>query len=171
MDKPVDPSHKPDSKQQPNQHAPVQGPTPNPAFQLNVQANSYADRSLVSTEILNAISKDPELKNHYLQWVDTASQNTKTATETQLKQVEYAHEADKMNFELQRQNQKIAKTDVWLRNMASVVPSCLSFLISLALLAIAFYVIVYTDKTLIGSVSGLLGVVIPAISVINSRKK
>ncbi len=167
MDKPVNPNH----GQVPKQQVPGQDPTRNPAFQFNLQANSYADRSLVSSEILGAISKDPDLKSHYLQWVDTASQNTKLATETQAKQVEYAHDADKMNYDLQRQNQKIAKTDVWLRNFASTLPSCFSFLISLALLAIAFYVIVFTDKTLIGSVSGLLGVVIPAISVINGRKK
>lgn len=147
------------------------GGMPNQNFQLNVQANSYNDRSLVSPEILDFISKDADLKKRYLKWVDVASENTKTATEAQAKQVEYNHQANQMNFELQKQNQKIAKMDVFLRNFATILPSCFSFLISLALLAIAFYVIVFTDKTFIGSVSGLLGVVIPAVSVLNARKK
>lgn len=162
MDKPVKLS---------NKTAPQQNQAQDPKIQFNLQANAYGDRSLVSSEILGAISKDAELKEHYLQWVDVASQNTKVATETQAKQVEYAHEADQMNFELQKQNQKIAKTDVWLRSFASILPSCFSFLISLSLIAIAFYVIVFTDKTLIGSVTGLLGMIIPAISVINARKR
>lgn len=162
MDKPVKPSPKSASQQNQSQ---------DPKIQFNLQANAYGDRSLVSSEILGAISKDAELKEHYLQWVDVASQNTKIATEAQAKQIEYAHEADQMNYDLQKQNQKIAKTDVWLRSFASILPSCFSFLISLALIAIAFYVIVFTDKTLIGSVTGLLGIVIPAISVINSRKR
>ena len=107
---------------------PQQNQSPDPKIQFNLQANAYADRSLVSSEILDAISKDAKLKEHYLQWVDVASQNTKIATETQAKQVEYVHEANQMNYDLQKQNQKIAKTDVWLRSFASILPSCFSFL-------------------------------------------
>lgn len=142
-----------------------------PSLQTNVQMNLYSEKSLVSPEIIEAVSKDADLKQKFIEWVSTASENSKTLTEAQAAQVKAIHEENMKNAELQQMSMSLANRDVFVKGCVAVVPSCLSFLISLALLAIAFYVIVFTDKTVIGSVSGLLGIVIPAISVINDRRR
>lgn len=142
-----------------------------PPIQLNVQNNAFNDRSLVSPDIISAISSDKELKSKYISWVDTASGNTRIVAETQAKQIEYNHEANKMNFELQQKNLGIARMDVFLRNIASMFPGCCSLIMCLALLGVGVYILVATEMKALGTVCTLLSLVIPSISVFNQKKK
>lgn len=141
-----------------------------PPIQLNVQNNAFNDRSLVSPEIISAISSDEELKKKYISWVDTASGNTRLAAEAQAKQVEYNHDANKMNFELQQKNLGIAKMDVLLRNVASMLPGCCSLIMCLALLGVGVYILVTTEMKALGAVFTFLSIVIPSVSIFNQKK-
>lgn len=64
------------------------------------QANLYADKSLVTPEIIEAVSKDEDIKTHFLIWGDVASENSKIAAQNQSKQLDYIHEDNKRNAEL-----------------------------------------------------------------------
>lgn len=135
------------------------------------QANLYADKSLVTPEIIEAVSKDEDIKAHFLRWGDVASENSKIAAQNQSKQLDYIHEDNKRNADLHEMNLKNAKTEVWLRGIASILPSCFSFLISFALIICGALVIIFTEKDSYGWVSTIVGLIIPAISVIRGSTK
>lgn len=134
------------------------------------QANLYADKTLITPEIITAVSKDKDIKDHFLNWCDVASSNSAIVAQNQSKQLDYVNEDNKRNAELQELNLKNAKTEVWLRGIAAILPSCFSFLISFALIVCGALVIIFTDKDSYGWVATIIGLIIPAISVVRSHK-